>query len=196
MLRFTAMKNAISYNYQFPNIWKIKQHNKLMFYNTAGATYCFLIDNVGISQVALVVKKNTTTTTCLPMQETQEAQILSRGQVEHMEEGTATPFSILAWTIPMDRGTWWVTVHRTAKSQTRLKWLSTQNFIVLQTICGLKFILWVKRHWKDVIISQVFQNIPFCLLPINEWFAFCITWDFSEAMFSEWNENYMVSGKE
>ena len=28
-----------------------------MFYNTAGATYCFLIDNVGISQVALVMKK-------------------------------------------------------------------------------------------------------------------------------------------
>ena len=28
-----------------------------MFYNTTGASYCFLIDNVGISQVALVVKK-------------------------------------------------------------------------------------------------------------------------------------------
>ena len=28
-----------------------------MFYNNIGATYCFLIDNVGISQAALVVKK-------------------------------------------------------------------------------------------------------------------------------------------
>ena len=28
-----------------------------MFYNNTGATYCFLIDNVGISQVAQVVKK-------------------------------------------------------------------------------------------------------------------------------------------
>ena len=73
-----------------------------MFYNTTGASYCFLIDNVGISQVALVVKKKT----CLPMQETQETQILSLGQVEPMEEGTATHFSILAWRIPMDRGTW------------------------------------------------------------------------------------------
>ena len=26
---------------------------------------------------------------------------------------------------PMDRGTWWATVHRVAKSQTWLKWLST-----------------------------------------------------------------------
>ena len=28
------------------------------------------------------------------------------GQVEPMEEGTATHFSIPAWRIPMDRGTW------------------------------------------------------------------------------------------
>ena len=28
--------------------------------------------------------------------------------------------SILAWRIPMDRGSWWATVHGVAKSQTRL----------------------------------------------------------------------------
>ena len=27
----------------------------------------------------------------------------------------------LAWGIPMDRGSWWATVHRVTKSQTRLK---------------------------------------------------------------------------
>ena len=32
----------------------------------------------------------------------------------------ATHSSILAWRIPMDRGAWWVTVHRLAKSRTRL----------------------------------------------------------------------------
>ena len=73
-----------------------------MFCNTTGASYCFLIDNVGISQAALGLKKKT----CLPMQETQETQILSLGQVEPMEEGTATHFSIPAWRIPMERGTW------------------------------------------------------------------------------------------
>jgi len=31
----------------------------------------------------------------------------------------ATPSSILAWRIPLDRGAWWATVHMVAKSQTR-----------------------------------------------------------------------------
>ena len=35
--------------------------------------------------------------------------------------------SILAWRIPMDRGAWWTTVRGVAKSQTRLKRLSTNN---------------------------------------------------------------------
>ena len=37
--------------------------------------------------------------------------------------------SILAWRIPMDRGAWWATVHRVAKSQTWLKQLSTHMFL-------------------------------------------------------------------
>ena len=34
-----------------------------------------------------------------------------------LEEGISTHSSILAWRIPMDRGAWWATVHRVAKSQ-------------------------------------------------------------------------------
>ena len=34
------------------------------------------------------------------------------------EEGMATYSSILAWRIPMDRGSWWAAVHGVAKSQT------------------------------------------------------------------------------
>ena len=41
--------------------------------------------------------------------------------------GHATCSSILAWRIPMDREAWWGTVHRVAKSQTRLKRLSTHS---------------------------------------------------------------------
>ena len=37
------------------------------------------------------------------------------------------PLSILAWRLPMNRGAWLATVHGIAKSQTWLKWLSTQN---------------------------------------------------------------------
>ena len=37
-----------------------------------------------------------------------------------LEKWMDTHFSILAWRIPKDRGAWWTTVHRVAKSQTRL----------------------------------------------------------------------------
>ena len=37
-----------------------------------------------------------------------------------LEEGMATHSSILAWRIPMDRGTWWATVHEIEKSWTQL----------------------------------------------------------------------------
>ena len=50
-----------------------------------------------------------------------EAWVWSLSWEDLLEEGIATHFSILAWRIPMDRGTWWATVHGTAKSQT---WLS------------------------------------------------------------------------
>ena len=61
------------------------------------------------------------------MQEIKEMQVQSLGQEDALEEGTATHSSILVWRSPMDRGAWWATVHRTAKSQTRLKPLSTHT---------------------------------------------------------------------
>ena len=44
----------------------------------------------------------------------------------------ATHSSILAWGIPMDRGAWWATVHRVAKSQTQLKRLSPHAMSLIQ----------------------------------------------------------------
>ena len=35
--------------------------------------------------------------------------------------------TILAWRIPVDRGAWWATAHRVAKSQIRRKQLSTHR---------------------------------------------------------------------
>ena len=46
------------------------------------------------------------------------------GSGDPLEEGTAADSSILAWRITIDRGAWWATVHRVAKSQTQLKQLS------------------------------------------------------------------------
>ena len=59
--------------------------------------------------------------------------IRSLGWEDPLEEGMATGSSILAWENPMDKGAWQATVHRAAKSQTRLKHLSTHSLMqVLQ----------------------------------------------------------------
>ena len=50
----------------------------------------------------------------------QETQVSSLGWEDPLEESMATYSSILAWRIPMDKGTWWATVHGIAKSQTPL----------------------------------------------------------------------------
>ena len=40
----------------------------------------------------------------------QETWVRSLGQEDPLKEGMATYFSILAWRIPVDRGSWWATV--------------------------------------------------------------------------------------
>ena len=47
-----------------------------------------------------------------------ETWVRSLGQEDALEKGMATHSSILAGTIPMDRGDWQATVHGVAKSQT------------------------------------------------------------------------------
>ena len=44
------------------------------------------------------------------MQETQETQVQSLGQEDHLEKGMAICSSTLAWRNPMDRGEWRTTV--------------------------------------------------------------------------------------
>ena len=58
------------------------------------------------------------------MQELQEMQVQSLDWEDPLEEGMATHSSILAWRIPMVRGTWWATIHRVEKSWTWKKRLS------------------------------------------------------------------------
>ena len=45
------------------------------------------------------------------LQEPQETQVRSLDWEDPLEEGMATHSSILAWRIPMGRGTWQATVH-------------------------------------------------------------------------------------
>jgi len=49
-----------------------------------------------------------------------ETWVRSLGWDDPLEEGMATHLSILVWTIPIDRGAWWATVHAVPKSQTLL----------------------------------------------------------------------------
>ena len=49
-----------------------------------------------------------------------ETRVQSLSWEDPLEEGKATHSSILAWRIPMDRGTRWATVHGVAESRTRL----------------------------------------------------------------------------
>ena len=51
---------------------------------------------------------------CLPA--VRETQVRSLGREDPLEKEMATHSNILAWRIPMDRGTWWTTVHGVAKS--------------------------------------------------------------------------------
>ena len=44
----------------------------------------------------------------------------SLGWEDPLEKGMATPSSVLAWRIPMDRGAWWSIVHGVTKSRTGL----------------------------------------------------------------------------
>ena len=46
----------------------------------------------------------------------QETWVQSLGWEDPLEEGMVTHSSILAWRIPMDRGTWWATVDGIAES--------------------------------------------------------------------------------
>ena len=49
-----------------------------------------------------------------------ETWVRSLGQEEPLEEGMATHSSVLAWSIPVDRGAWRAAIHGVAKTQTGL----------------------------------------------------------------------------
>ena len=61
----------------------------------------------------------------LPINAGDAGDVGSLGQEDPLEWEMATHSSILAMENPMDRGTWWATVHRVTQSQTQLKSLST-----------------------------------------------------------------------
>ena len=69
----------------------------------------------------------------LAMQEIQEAQVPFRGQKDPWR-GLGNPLQYSCLKSLMDRGAWQATVHRVAKSQTRMTQVSTQNVCVLSCL--------------------------------------------------------------
>ena len=96
------------------------------------------------------------------MQETQKTQVRSLGQEDPLEEGMASHSSILAWRIPwMNGGAWWATVHRVAKSQIWLKWLSMHS-----CVCSKKIFTYFRLTLKTLkvffyAVTRSFQFLPF-----------------------------------
>ena len=68
----------------------------------------------------------------------QESGVQFLGWEDLQEKDMATHCSILAWRIPMDRGAWWVTVHRVAKRWTRLSNLTHTHPMIAHIY---------KRYW-------------------------------------------------
>ena len=55
-------------------------------------------------------------------------------------EGNGNPLQYSCLEIPMDKGAWWATVHRVAKSQTQL---SEFHFIMIESCTGSGAQLWL-----------------------------------------------------
>ena len=75
-------------------------------------------DNICTHLIYLRVSLVAQTIKCLSAM--QETQVRSLGWEDPLEKETAAHSSILAWRIPIDSGAWQATVHRVAKSRTRL----------------------------------------------------------------------------
>ena len=55
------------------------------------------------------------------IQETQETQVRTPGQEDPLVEENGNPLQYFCLKNPMDRGTWWATVHTVAKNQIQLR---------------------------------------------------------------------------
>ena len=92
----------------------------------------------------------------------QESWVQSLGWEDLLEEGMPTHSSILAWRIPMDRGTWQATVHGVTKESDMTEWLSTAPNTVLSKC---KMDDWMERWrggwtdgWMDGWVKETLQS--------------------------------------
>ena len=97
----------------------------------------------------------------LPMQKSQERQTPSRGREDPLEQSMASDSSTLVWSVPTDRGAWRATVHRVAKSRTRLKQRSTNTCTCTFTISAAYCLTALKILRAPSSHSSFFPHHPF-----------------------------------
>ena len=87
----------------------------------------------------------------------QETWVQSLDWEDPPEEGMA---SILAWRIPMDRGAWWDTIHRLAKSDTteRLSTAQKRECWLNKQYRGI-----IINSWSTTMVSWLFLRVHFLL---------------------------------
>ena len=98
-----------------------------------------------------------------------EILVRSLGWEDSLEQGMATPSSILAWRIFMDRGAWRATVHGVAKSQTQLYINSTERDPLHWRIKDILVIYYyfsmeTTENAKGSITNTIDRHYSFCFL--------------------------------
>ena len=106
------------------------------------------------SQVVLVVRNR------LPTQETRDGDSVPRSG-RSPGGGHGTPLQSSCLENPMDRGAWRATVHRVAKSQTRLKQLSVHAHMVVLVLMWGTSILFTRVATTIYIPINIHKGFPF-----------------------------------
>ena len=95
----------------------------------------------------------------------QETQVIP-GSGRYPGGGNATHSSVLAWRIPVDRGTWRATVHEVTESVTT-EWLTLSVFTLLSLTCGF---LWkmLTKLGRGCFFDLTYECSLCCVLPANK----------------------------
>ena len=89
--------------------------------------------------------------------------VLTPGLGRFLGERHGNPLQYFYLGNPMDKGAWWATVHRVAKSQTWLKWLSmhtTHNWFALSGLDWLSQ-TWLLLRFPSTVAQAVFRVLSF-----------------------------------
>ena len=80
--------------------------------------------------------------------------------------GHGNPLQYSCLERPRNRGAWWATVHRVAKSRTRLKQLSTHTHILYRFSIIRMYCFHIQKSWS---VCMIFKGMWFGILDHSQW---------------------------